>query len=388
MLVRTALFVGMYPNPVSPYRNIFFQNIIFALADKGVDCTVISPVPITKYGKSILNIPRETFHISPSGERIKVYYPRYISASSKQIGKYNTEKLSENLFEESVMRQLKKVSRSFDFVYGHFFLYGGLAAVKVGQYLKIPSFIAYGECDFDSQVKQTYGVPSQKQLKSLTGIISVSSKNTNELKSLNMVPTVPILTAPNSTDLSLFYPREKTKCREQLGIPKDIFVVGFVGGFISRKGDKRLLKAVNQLEDVYVAYAGRGDDPPVGEKVIFCETLDHEMVSVFLNTLDIFVLPTLSEGSCNAIVEAMACGIPIISSDLPFNDDALDSNNSIRINPNSIESIKKAITKLKNNDELRLKLKQNALDKSQSFEIGNRAAKILSFIEECREAYI
>lgn len=388
MLVRTALFVGMYPNPVSPYRNIFFQNIIFALADKGVDCTVISPVPITKYGKSILNIPRETFHISPSGKRIKVYYPRYISASSKQIGKYNTEKLSENLFEESVMRQLKKVSRSFDFVYGHFFLYGGLAAVKVGQYLKIPSFIAYGECDFDSQVKQTYGVPSQKQLKSLTGIISVSSKNTNELKSLNMVPTVPILTAPNSTDLSLFYPREKTKCREQLGIPKDIFVVGFVGGFISRKGDKRLLKAVNQLEDVYVAYAGRGDDPPVGEKVIFCETLDHEMVSVFLNTLDIFVLPTLSEGSCNAIVEAMACGIPIISSDLPFNDDALDSNNSIRINPNSIESIKKAITKLKNNDELRLKLKQNALDKSQSFEIGNRAAKILSFIEECREAYI
>ncbi|MBO5371021.1 MAG: hypothetical protein J6B23_10155 [Clostridia bacterium] len=42
-----ALFVGMYPDNVNTYRNVFFQNLIFALADLGVDCTVISPVPIT-----------------------------------------------------------------------------------------------------------------------------------------------------------------------------------------------------------------------------------------------------------------------------------------------------------------------------------------------------
>jgi hypothetical protein len=56
MKTINALFVGMYPNVVSPYRNVFFQNLIFAMADMGVDCTVVSPVPLTKYGLSIKNI--------------------------------------------------------------------------------------------------------------------------------------------------------------------------------------------------------------------------------------------------------------------------------------------------------------------------------------------
>lgn len=375
-----ALFIGMYPNIISPYRNVFFQNLIFAMADMGVDCTVISPVPLTKYGLKTRSIKHMTIHETSKGSKVTVYYPTYVSASSKQIGNFNTEKLSERWFEDSVVRVVKNLDKTFDFVYGHFFLYGGLAAIRVGRYLGIPSFLAYGECDFETQVRKTYGVPKEDQLEGLSGIISVSTKNTNELLSLGIVKGVPLITAPNSTDLSLFYPKNKEECRNKLGLPRDKFIVGFVGGFIDRKGDKRLLEAVNQINDAYVAFAGRGDNPPAGDKVVFCKAIEHELVSDFLNAVDVFCLPTLSEGSCNAIVEAMACGCPIVSSDLPFNDDALTDENSIRIDPNSVDEIEKALRTLYLDKDLRDKLSEASLFDSKKFEIGQRATKILDFI--------
>ena len=372
----------MYPNAVSPYRNVFFQNLIFAAADSGVDCTVISPVPVTKYGTKIKDIKYKTVHKTPAGASVTVYYPRYISASSKQIGKFNTEKLSEKWFEDSAVRAVKKLTEKFDFVYGHFFLYGGLAAVRIGRLLGIPSFIAYGECDFESQVNATYGMPKKEQLEGLTGIISVSSKNTKELDELGIVRGVPIITAPNSTDLSLFYKKDRTECRDKLGMPQDKFIVGFVGGFIERKGDKRLLEAVNGLEGAYAAFAGRGDDAPAGDKVVFCRSMEHSEICTFLNAADVFCLPTRSEGSCNAIVEAMACGVPIVSSDLPFNDDALDDENSIRIDPDSVPQIRDAIKRLMEDPLLRESLGKAAYKRSKEFDINKRAEKILGFIKE------
>ena len=379
--VKHALFVGMYPNEVNKYRNVFFQNLIFAIADEGICCTVISPVPITKYRARTKEIPKHEIQKTPKGNEVNVYYPRYVSTSSKQIGEFNTEKITEVLFQRAAMKTVKRLNDRFDFVYGHFVLYGGLAAIKIGNFLKIPSYFAYGECDFKTEIGNTYGVPKKNEIDGLTGIISVSKKNTEELRKLGFVGDVPIITAPNSTDLSLFYKMDKLACRKQLGIPENKFVVGFVGGFIERKGDKRLLEAVNQLDDVYVAFAGRGDDKPSGDRVVFCKAMDHEQVPVLLNAVDVFVLPTLAESSCNAIVEAMACGLPIISSNLPFNDDVLTNKNSIRINPMSVDEIANAIVRLKD-ENIRVKMGENALCTAQNLSIEKRAERILNFIEQ------
>lgn len=378
--MKKILFVGMYPNNVNKYRNVFFQNLIFAIADSGVACTVVSPVPVTRYRQHTRLIPKETTHYTSKGTPVKVYYPRYCSASSKQILFFNTEHISEYCFEQSAMKVVRTLKDRYDAVYGHFFLYGGLAAIKAGQYLNIPTFLAYGECDFESQVYRTYGVPKPKQLEGLKGIVSVSTKNTNELNSLGFVKDIPMITAPNGTDLSLFEKLDRDECRKKLNMPLDKFIVGFVGGFIERKGDKRLLEAAQGIDGVYLAYAGHGGNPPSGERVVFCKALEHEDVSVFLNAIDVFCLPTLSEGSCNAVIEAMACGCPIISSDLPFNDDVLTEDNSIRINPNSVDEIREAIERLKNDPALMETLSRNAMRSAQELSITKRAEKILAFM--------
>ena len=101
-----------------------------------------------------------------------------------------------------------------------------------------------------------------------------------------------------------------------------------------------------------------------------------------LSAADVFVLPTLSEGCCNAIIEAMACGLPIISSNLPFNDDILWDDNSIRIDPMNIDDIRNAISLLKEDQQMRENFSKASLKHAASLNIEKRAKNILEFMSE------
>ena len=376
---KKILFIGTIPNPANKYANVFFQNLIFAMADRGTECHVISPVSITQYKDKIKLIPKETIITTPNGAKVYVRHPRYVSTSAKKIGALNTGLCTKYFYERAVLNTVKK-DNTYDAVYGHFFISAGLSAIKVGRKLNIPSFVAYGECDWGSEVERLYRNLKRKDIDGLRGIVSVSRKNTQELNSKGIFKDIPIFTCENAVDLSLFAERDKEECREAFNMPKGKFIVGFVGGFIERKGDKRLLKACEGLDDVYLAFAGKGSEPPKGENVVFCDGIDHERIGEFLEAVDVFALPTLNEGCCNAVLEAMAAGKAIVSSDLPFNDNVLDKTNSIRINPESIEEIRNAILNLKEDLILRKTLSEKAKDDSKNFTIEKRAEKIYNFM--------
>lgn len=100
------------------------------MAEMGVECTVVSPVSVTKYRRNMKKIPKHFEEVLPSGKKISVYYPRFLSFSAKKIGFLNTYNLTIRHHFSAVMRQMKKININFDFVYGHFFLCGGLDAAK------------------------------------------------------------------------------------------------------------------------------------------------------------------------------------------------------------------------------------------------------------------
>ncbi len=382
MALKRVLFVGEYPNPVDKYRNVFFQNLVFAIAEKGVECVVISPVSITHYRKKASRIPLFEVNRSKSGKQIPVYHPRFVSYSSKKFFCFNSGRWSEHSLQKAALKQAGQIEGNFDCVYGHFFLGGGLAAARIGQALGIPSFVAYGECSYETEVEFSYGEIKADELKSLKGIITVSTDNSNELRKRKVFNNYPILLAPNGIDPELFHKVDRTVCRQKLGIRDDLFVIGFVGGFIERKGTRRLLEAVRQIDGVYAAFAGKGEEKPEGERIVFCDAMEHDNIPILLNMVDVFVLPTLAEGCCNAVVEAMACGLPVISSDLPFNHDILNETNSILIDPMNIDEIRDAIIRIKDDAEFRNSLSQGALETAKQLTIEVRSNNILRFMEE------
>lgn len=378
--MKRILFVGGYPNAVDKYACVFFRNLIYAIADQGVECHVISPVSVTKYRNSTKEISLKETEITLNGSKVFVYHPRYISASAKNVLGFNTGRITSCNYVAVAVKYAQSLNFNFDAVYGHFFVSSGLAAIKIGNRLNIPSFVAYGECNWDSEITKLYRDLNKKDIKGLFGVVSVSQKNTMELDNKGIFEDVEIFTCENAVDMKLFNRVDKKTAREKFGLPQDDFIVGFVGGFIERKGDKRLLEACKGLDNVKLAFAGKGDNPPSGDSVVFSGTVNHDDIGDFLTAIDVFCLPTLNEGCCNAVLEAMAAGKAIISSDLPFNDNVLTKENSIRLNPSSIEEIREAIIKLRDDKEYRERIASKAKEDSLNFTIEKRAEKILNFM--------
>ena len=172
--------------------------------------------------------------------------------------------------------------------------------------------------------------------------------------------------------------------RAKYSFGKDDFIVAFVGQWNSRKGVQRLSDALSKLNNpnIKAIFMGKGAEVPTYQFTIFQGTVNHDILPEYLACADIFALPTINEGCCNAVIEAMACGLPIVSSNMEFNWDVLNNTNSIMFDPMNIDEIAIAIKKLYEDKTLRESLSKGAIATTKDLTISARADKILNFIED------
>lgn len=348
-------------------RNVysFVKEFVDELARQGHDVYVISPISFFQYRRRLNYKERSSY----GKGKVTVLRPLYIT------GRENVSKH----FRQKAIAKLVRIIKP-DVVYGHFWknAYDGY---KVAKELSIPLFVASGESDVQDQF------PYSPKLKGfcdyVTGVICVSSKNKKESIDLGLTSEDKCFVAPNAINSNLFQKLDKPSCRKELNIPHDIFIVAFVGWFNERKGAYRVSEAIEKLgdEQIYSLFLGDGDLEPNCKNILIKGKVQHEKLPVYLNSADVFVLPTLKEGCCNAIIEAMACGLPVISSDRSFNWDVLNETNSILVEPDNIEQIAQAIRTIKQDSELRSSFSRGALDTTANLTIDNRTRGIVSFIE-------
>lgn len=149
----------------------------------------------------------------------------------------------------------------------------------------------------------------------------------------------------------------------------------------------RVAEAIRLLHDdniksIFIGTpADNEHEQPECDGILFRGGLPHEQINSYLNCSDAFVLPSLAEGCPNSVIEAMACGLPIISSDLPFNYDILSNENAILVDPLDVKAIAAAIKQLKDNDSLKDRLAKDSLTKAKELTIKERVSKILMFIQ-------
>lgn len=354
-------------DPVYP----FVKNICDQFAIMGHEVVVVSPQSITSsilHSKKMRPVERVD---SVKGKRITIYQPLYITFPHKfhNVNNFLIRLCLKFFFKRNKIRQ--------DIVYCHFWS-SAYAVLPCIEKLNLPLFVASGESDIKKLFSTNYGLKELKDY--LRGVICVSSKNRDESISLGLTTFEKCEVFPNGVNTDLFYLRDRAECRQLLGLPQDAFIVIFVGWFIERKGVERVAKAISQLDGVNSIFIGKGNQEPNCEGILFKGPLSHDKIPFYLSAADVFVLPTLHEGCCNAVVEAMSCGLPIVSSNLPFNWDILDETNSIMINPNNVDDISYAIATLRDDSEMRNKLAEGAIKKAQSLTISQRAESIIRFI--------
>ena len=377
MIKKLCVLTTYYPQENDPIYS-FVGTLIESIAEMGIECHVISPVSyIEKKHKAVSRIEK-----TKNGHEIHVYCPRYMIYPSRNILGFQTYRLTLSSLWRAVGRTFRSEVKDCDAIYSHFIDAGANAAwlkMKTG----IPAFMAVGESNITMH-ELTYTVCRKILYNGLDGVICVSSQTEKDLSDFDVVSSsIPKIVAPNGIDTAVFRPAGKEDLRLKIGGKKDDFIVSFVGAYISRKGFGKLQEAMKRHPSWKGVFVGNGeieielDD----SQVLFSGRIPHDQIPDIINASDVFVLPTQAEGCCNAIIEALGCGLPVISSDRSFNDDILDESCSLRVDPDNVDEIENAILKLENDPDLRRSLAEGACKKGKSLSIEERADTILAFME-------
>lgn len=125
------------------------------------------------------------------------------------------------------------------------------------------------------------------------------------------------------------------------------------------KGYKYLIEALSDMNDFKLTLVGDGDlkmelqelSRRLNVDVQFAGNVEHSKILNYLQEADIFVLSSLNEGMSNSVLEAMACGLPIIATNVGGSKE-LVSENGIIVNKGSTEELRKALITYKDNKEL------------------------------------
>ncbi len=364
---------------------VFVQQLVEALVDEGVDVSVIAPQSIIRtLFRGVKLQPRQSKYYTAQHNDYAVYRPYSLSFSNGNKALY---RLAKSINQRWINKCLRTISPQV--VYGHFWH----NAMKGANYANIngkPLFVACGEGD-DALDNWASGLSENRKeaiRTAVNGVISVSTENKRKCLGYGIITETNTIVLPNCVNDKVFHPIEGSSFRKQLGATESDFVISFTGAFINRKGFNRLSDAIDKLHDdsIKVIFsgkpmAGHKNDVPHCDGIIHCGPVNHDDLPKYLCASDVFVLPTLKEGCCNAIVEALACGIPVISSDLPFNSDILNKKNSILVDPNNVDEIANAILLLKEDKTLYNSLKKEVEATSNSHSIKERAMKVKEFIE-------
>lgn len=369
---HVALVTGNYPSLRQPNSGTFVKNLVTAMAAQGVNVTVVHPKNI---GSDLRNEPERV----EQNEKIRILRPAYVSFSNKKFGPFNSFALTYRSFRYSVLRSLRSSSDEISAVYGHFMYPAGSAAIYAAQRLNRPGFVAVGEGNF--WTLRPLGIRrARKDLGPANGFIAVSNVIKSKLHAKLDLPLDKIAVFPNGVDTTIFFPRGKSAMRKKYGFPQDKFIAIYVGNFIAHKGVQRVAAALEGIPFVAGIYVGSGPLSPRGPNTLFCQRVSHSQVPELLSAADCFVLPSDVEGSSNATLEALACGLPVIVADAPCQDEFAIPTVGRRVPYDDIAAIRNAVLELQQKPELVAEMSKAAVVHAEKFDIGVRACGILDFM--------
>lgn len=324
--MRILSFTTLYPNPSQPVHGVFVENRLRHLAQTGrVSIKVVAPVPWfprflagqKRYGH-YARVP-----LAEMRHGLDVIHPRY--PTLPKIG-MTIAPLLLALSQRAVIAGLIQDGYDFDLIDAHYFYPDGVAAIHLGRWFNKPVVITGRGSDL-SQIPQ-HALPRQ-QIKwaaaRAAGMVTVCQALKDALIALGVAPER-VVVLRNGVDLKLFRPPESPPAREALRARWNFhqFSLVSVGQLIERKGHGLIIDALTRLPGTTLAIAGGGPERAaleaqakargVADRVRFLGVVPHDDLPSLYGAADALVLASSREGWANVLLEAMACGTPVVAS--------------------------------------------------------------------------
>jgi len=198
----------------------------------------------------------------------------------------------------------------------------------------------------------------------------------------------------NAVETDRFSPAiSKREARDRLGLSAGDKIVLYTGRFLVEKGITYLLEAIEgiakETDDVSFLLVGGGFDEHVvsdwlaktklQRRVTIIPYVEYERMPSVYAAADVLVQPSLAEGLSRSILEAMACGLPIVATDVGGNPELVSGRNGVLVKPRSAAAIKQALASVLSDDVARAAMGRESRRRAVSeFSVRRR---IQSFIE-------
>lgn len=245
----------------------------------------------------------------------------------------------------------------------------GMAAIKAAHKKSIPiiSFVHSIEWELASRAVKHGKFIVEKFVKWLTkkkynqcGLILTPSAGVNDLLSLNGIHTQKTV-VPLGVDVRRFVPpASKPMAKKAIKISPDKLVVGFCGRIGREKDLPTLLKAFRRVQhkhDAMLLIVGSGIDVKAFRNPRIKQIGNTNNVVPYLQAMDVFVMPSLTETSSLATMEAMSCALPVIATPVGSIKDYIeDSINGFIFPRQDVDVLVAKLNTLLKNQKLREKI--------------------------------
>ncbi|MBC9208286.1 glycosyltransferase family 4 protein [Roseomonas aerophila] len=322
--IRLLTFSTLYPNATQPHHGVFVENRLRHLvASSEASSTVLAPVPwfpwtSPHFGRwaRYAGIPGQE-----SRHGLTVHHPRFLALP--RLGML-TGPTSLYQAARVALRRLLAQGLRFDAIDAHYLYPDGVAAVRLGQEFGLPVVLTARGSD-TSQLPR-YRLPRRAigwAIGQADALIAVSEGLKEGLVALG-APPEKVTVLRNGVDLEAFRPPAcRDSSRTALGLGSQPVLLS-VGHLIERKGHHLVIRALPQLPDHHLLIVGEGPEREalqaearklgVAGRVRFEGPQPHSRLPHYYGAADALVLASSREGWANVLLEAMACGTPVVAS--------------------------------------------------------------------------
>ena len=322
--MRILTFTTLYPSAARPQHGIFVETRLRQLVASGrVAARVMAPCPwfpfsSGRFGRwaTIARTPREELR-----HGLPVEHPRY--PLLPKIG-MSTAPLALYAAALPVLRRQIREGRGFDLIDAHYFYPDGVAAVLLGRALGRPVVITARGDDLD--LIPSYAAPRRWirwAAARAAGLITVSSGLKRRLSALG-IAAERARVLRNGVDLAFFHPMDRDAARRALGLTRPTLLA--VANLVEKKRHRLMVEALAAAPEADLLIVGDGPERPaiealarergIADRVRLLGAMPQDRLPEIYSAADLLLLPSSREGWPNVLLESMACGTPVLVSDI------------------------------------------------------------------------
>jgi teichuronic acid biosynthesis glycosyltransferase TuaC len=324
--IRILLFSTLYPSAVRPAHGVFVETRLRELMRTGrIEVKVVAPVPWfpsthPRFGEyaQFASTPRhETRH------GVEVHHPRYVLPP--KVG-MNVAPWTLAMGAWPTIRRLQREGFDFDLMDAHYYYPDGVAAMLLSKWLRKPFVVTARGTDLNLIPQHDW--PRKLILQTAEAAnasIGVCQALMDTLRDLGASPDK-LLTLRNGVDLARFTPHDRALARHRLGLRGDGAYMLSVGHLIERKGHHVAIETLPLLPDVSLLIAGAGPELKalnqlahalgVSDRVRFVGLIPQDELPWWYSAADALALCSSREGWANVLLESMACGTPVLATNI------------------------------------------------------------------------